>query len=251
MMSINEANQQTIDKSAANVIRVTNISEKLELQNLKLDFLTAHIVFYIMNMHTKPRSVYFARAGRSVPVEKMKQEGKLSGEGAEYAKNLAYTFQKIYEKKDTDRLAWCSVRANTIQTAQYLADKGWKVWSRPQLAELNCGSLKTINDGYIREHCPLEYEQFLKDTWLYRFPRSESYRDLALRLESVILQLENETRDLVIVAHSTVLRVIYAYLKAVPSDQIHYLSFSRDFIIELRSSSYGWIKSEIPIEMED
>lgn len=40
----------------------------------------------------------------------------------------------------------------------------------------------------------------------------QSYHDLAVRLESVIMELEREKNDVLIIAHETVLRCLYAYL---------------------------------------
>lgn len=61
----------------------------------------------------------------------------------------------------------------------------------------------------------------------------QSYHDLAVRLEPIILELEREQNDLLIVAHESVLRVLYGYLMACGARDIPKLQFPRDEIIEV------------------
>jgi len=62
---------------------------------------------------------------------------------------------------------------------------------------------------------------------------SQSYHDVAVRLEPIILELEREQNDLLIIAHESVLRVLYGYLMACNAADIPFLSFPRDEIIEV------------------
>lgn len=63
--------------------------------------------------------------------------------------------------------------------------------------------------------------------------RQQSYHDLAVRLEPIILELEREQNDLLIIAHESVLRVLYGYLMACNAADIPFLSFPRNEIIEV------------------
>lgn len=56
---------------------------------------------------------------------------------------------------------------------------------------------------------------------------------MAVRLEPIILELEREQNDLLIIAHESVLRVLYGYLMACQAADIPFLSFPRDQIIEV------------------
>ncbi len=55
-----------------------------------------------------------------------------------------------------------------------------------------------------------------------------------MRLEPIILELEREQNDLLIIAHESVLRVLYGYLMACDAMSIPTLKFPRDQIIEVR-----------------
>lgn len=60
-----------------------------------------------------------------------------------------------------------------------------------------------------------------------------------MRLEPIILELEREQNDLLIIAHESVLRVLYGYLMACNAVDIPFLSFPRDEIIEIIPASYN------------
>lgn len=66
----------------------------------------------------------------------------------------------------------------------------------------------------------------------------QSYHDLAVRLEPIILELEREQNDLLIIAHESVLRVLYAYLMHCSTMDIPKLKFPRDEIIEIIPAAY-------------
>ena len=60
-----------------------------------------------------------------------------------------------------------------------------------------------------------------------------------MRLEPIILELEREQNDLLIIAHESVLRVLYGYLMACNATDIPFLSFPRNEIIEIIPASYS------------
>ena len=66
----------------------------------------------------------------------------------------------------------------------------------------------------------------------------QSYHDLAVRLEPIILELEREQNDLLIIAHESVLRVLYSYLMHCSTADIPSLKFPRDEIIEIIPAAY-------------
>ncbi len=78
--------------------------------------------------------------------------------------------------------------------------------------------------------------------------RSQSYHDLAVRLEPIILELERENNDLLIIAHESVLRVLYGYLMACSAGDIPSLQFPRNEIIEIIPASYNNSAKRIVID---
>jgi 6-phosphofructo-2-kinase/fructose-2,6-biphosphatase 4 len=68
-------------------IKLINVNQRMEVRNAT-GYLASRIVFYLMNLHTQRRTLYFARAGESVNTT-FKSDDGLSPEGQKYAKNLA------------------------------------------------------------------------------------------------------------------------------------------------------------------
>jgi hypothetical protein len=68
-------------------IKLINVNQRMEVCNTK-GYLASRICFYLMNLHTQRRTLYFARDGRSVKA-KFKADADLSEEGKVYARKLA------------------------------------------------------------------------------------------------------------------------------------------------------------------
>ena len=150
---------------------------------------------------------------------------------------------------------WTSTRKRTIETGHFLEEKGYRVRQRSQLSQLNPGVCEKKSEKRIRLEYPDEVAKHEADPYHHRYPRAEvshslcrcllkaksfqSYHDLAVRLEPVILELEREQNDLLIIAHESVLRVLYGYLMACNAVDIPNLQFPRNEIIEIIPASYN------------
>ena len=58
------------------------------------------------------------------------------------------------------------------------------------LNEIDAGACEGMTYDEIRVKYPNEYEQRRDDKYYYRYPMGESYYDLVIRLEPVIMELE-------------------------------------------------------------
>lgn len=151
---------------------------------------------------------------------------------------------------------WTSTRKRTIETGHVLEEKGYRVRQRSQLSQLNPGVCEKKSEKRIRLEYPDEVAKHEADPYHHRYPRAEvsdllyyksllyanffqSYHDLAVRLEPIILELEREQNDLLIIAHESVLRVLYGYLMACNAVDIPNLQFPRNEIIEIIPASYN------------
>ncbi|KAL4877658.1 6-phosphofructo-2-kinase-domain-containing protein [Aspergillus karnatakaensis] len=241
----------TMEEKDLNYIKMINAGERLIVNNKSFGYLSNRIVFYLLNLHIKTRRTYFARAGVSVDANSYKADGPLSEKGRDYAKKMTEALlrdresdkQAIIEQGETDYelkplTVWTSTRHRTVETAKYLHGKGYKVRQRSQLSQLNPGVCELKSERKIREEYPEEVAKHELDPYHHRYPRAESYHDLAVRLEPIILELEREQNDLLIIAHESVLRVLYGYLMACNAADIPFLEFPRDEIIEIIPESY-------------
>ncbi|KAF2670280.1 6-phosphofructo-2-kinase/fructose-2,6-bisphosphatase-like protein [Microthyrium microscopicum] len=241
-------------------VKIVNGGDQVIVNNCKFGYLSQRIVFYLLNLHIKSRQTYFARAGTTTEEESYKADAHLSEEGREYAKKMSET---LFEHRKKERQAiidrggpdnalkpltiWTSTRKRTVETAFDLADMGYRVRQRTQLSQLHPGDLEKMSEQDILDKFPEEVKKHAQDPYHHRYPRAESYHDLAVRLEPIILELEREQNDLLIIAHESVLRVLYGYLMACNATDIPKLDFPRNEIIEIIPSSYSNLAKRIKI----
>ena len=86
------------------------------------------------------------------------------------------------------------------------------------MVQLNPGDCDGLTREEILARWPEEAPRRKRDPYHHRYPRAESYHDLANRLWSVMLEMEREGNDLLIIAHESVLRVLCAYFMENSAD---------------------------------
>jgi hypothetical protein len=85
-------------------IKMINVNQRMEVRNAT-GYLASRIVFYLMNLHTQRRTLYFARAGRSQNPT-YKSDEQLSPEGKDYARHLTdclLSFRKGEHAKEIEQ----------------------------------------------------------------------------------------------------------------------------------------------------
>lgn len=242
---------ETMDEPELNYVKMINAGQRIQFNNVSFGYLSNRIVFYLMNLHIKSRQTFFARAGISSQEDSYKMDATLSDKGKEYAQKMSEALLKHREAERTASIAaggsdaplkpltvWTSTRRRTVETAEYLKEKGFRVRQRSQMSQLNPGVCEKLSERAIRRIYPEEVAKHEVDPYHHRYPRAESYHDLAVRLEPIILELEREQNDLLIIAHESVLRVLYGYLMACDAMSIPTLKFPRNEIIEIIPASY-------------
>lgn len=253
---------ETMNESDLNYVKMINAGQQITLNNVSFGYISHRIVFYLMNLHIKSRQTFFARAGTSSQEDSYKADASLSDVGHDYAKKMSEALLKHREEERAALIAnggpdvplkpltiWTSTRKRTVETADHLGSLGYSVRQRSQMSQLNPGVCEKMSEKRIRAEFPDEVEKHELDPYHHRYPRAEvrlpsyirhsvltliqSYHDLAVRLEPVILELEREKNDLLIIAHESVLRVLYGYLMACDAMAIPKLKFPRNEIIEV------------------
>ncbi|XP_023561418.1 6-phosphofructo-2-kinase/fructose-2,6-bisphosphatase 4 isoform X2 [Octodon degus] len=202
--------------------------------NRVADHIQSRIVYYLMNIHVTPRSIYLCRHGES----ELNLKGRIGGDpglsprGREFAKRLA---QFISDQNIKDLKVWTSQMKRTIQTAEALAVpyEQWKV-----LNEIDAGVCEEMTYEEIQDHYPLEFALRDQDKYRYRYPKGESYEDLVQRLEPVIMELERQENVLVI-CHQAVMRCLLAYFLDKAAEQLPYLKCPLHTVLKLTPVAYG------------
>ncbi|NXR09298.1 F262 bisphosphatase, partial [Semnornis frantzii] len=108
-------------------IKVINVGQRF-LVNRVQDYIQSKIVYYLMNIHVQPRTIYLCRHGESDYnlVGKIGGDSGLSPRGKQFAQAL----KKFIEEQDiADLKVWTSQLKRTIQTAESLGVtyEQWKI----------------------------------------------------------------------------------------------------------------------------
>lgn len=141
--------------------------------------------------------------------------------------------EKGRELNSESLTVWTGPRKRTHDTALFFMEEGFHVQERSQLKQLQPGNIVDLTLEEIKEKYPNEYNGFSKDPYHYRYPRAESYHDLAVRMEPLLLELEHMKTDVLIIAHESTLRILYGYLLACTVLDVPELQFSRNVLTEI------------------
>lgn len=127
-----------------------------------------------------------SQAGTSVEADSYKADASLSPLGVDYARKMT---DRLLEHRESEKriaieqgdeeaqlrplIVWTSTRHRTIETAQFLGDKGYKIRHRSQMSQLNPGMCEKMSEARIRQEYPDEVEKHDMDPYHHRYPRAE------------------------------------------------------------------------------
>ncbi|KAM0749991.1 bifunctional 6-phosphofructo-2-kinase/fructose-2,6-bisphosphate 2-phosphatase [Meredithblackwellia eburnea MCA 4105] len=241
---------ETMETSGGPFVKIFNVGERLAINNVK-GYLQSRIVFFLMNVHHKKRTIWFARSGQSMIEHSFKADSDLSAQGVEYSERLRdFIITKRREllgeriangeKAQERRLTiWTSSRRRCLSTCRPLAELGYKVVERQQMYELNPGVIDGLTPEEIKNRYPEEWAKSQKESYSHRYPRGESYHDLSVRLEPVILELEREPADVLLIGHGSVIRCLMSYLQGLTPQEIPNVELRRGDVVQVTPSAYG------------
>lgn len=215
------------------------------LVNRVIDHVQSRIVYYLMNIHIAPRSIYLCRHGES----ELNIRGRIGGDSglSPRGKQFAACLGKfIQEQNIKDLKVWTSQMKRTIQTAEALSVpyEQWKA-----LNEIDAGVCEEMMYEEIQEHYPLEFALRDQDKFRYRYPKGESYEDLVQRLEPVIMELERQENVLVI-CHQAVMRCLLAYFLDKSAEELPYLKCPLHTVLKLTPVAYGCKVESVGLNVE-
>lgn len=147
---------------------------------------------------------------------------------------------------NTTLTVWTSTLRRTISTARFLPYEKleWKA-----LDELDSGVCDGLTYAEIEERYPADFRARDDDKYNYRYLGGESYRDVVIRLEPIIMELER-SENILIVTHQAILRCIYAYFMNMPQDRSPWMEVPLHTLMKLTPRAYKtdveFVKADIP-----
>lgn len=248
-----EQGYESMDKDVDNsltFIKLVNVNSQIILNRIE-SYLESRIVYYVMNLHIKPRSIWLSRHGESQYnlTGQIGGDADLSERGMRYAKRLPELVLKSLgeENKHTNLTVWTSTLKRTQQTASFLPYKKKLQWKA--LDELDAGECDGMTYEEIEQKFPEDFKARDDNKYEYRYRGGESYRDIVIRLEPIIMELERQ-ENILIITHQAVLRCLYAYFMNVPQEESPWMSIPLHTLIKLEPRAYltlvTSIKADIP-----
>ncbi|BEI81000.1 hypothetical protein CcaverHIS002_0201600 [Cutaneotrichosporon cavernicola] len=233
---------ETVSEPDMSYCRILNVGSRVTINRID-GYLQSRMAFYLMNLHLKPRSIYLSRHGESMynVQGKIGGDAELSPRGRQYMEALPSLVKEHIGDVDYD--VWTSTLTRTIQTASHLPreKKQWKA-----LDELDAGVCDGMTYEEIEEKYPEDYEARDDDKFNYRYRGGESYRDVVVRLEPVIMELERAD-NVLIIGHQAIIRCLYAYFMGLSQEQLPYINVPLHTLIRISPRAYGCLEERFPV----
>ena len=159
-------------------MKIYNAGEKVVVHRHE-GHIQSRVVYYLMNIHITPRSIYLTRHGESVYnlLGRIGGDAELSERGWEYAKALA----KYISEQNIPRLrVWTSQLRRTAQTSEAIKapQERWKA-----LNEIDAGICEEMTYEEIQVKYPDEFALRDQDKFHYRYPKGEVFFPIIYRFD--------------------------------------------------------------------
>jgi broad specificity phosphatase PhoE len=137
-----------------------------------------------------------------------------------------------------------STMPRAVQTATW--DKlPFPIEELPNLNPLDKGDFTGMELEEIKDKHPQWYAMLEKDPFLTRFPGGECYGDLIHRLETCIIDMEQQVNMVAVVSHVSVIQVLMSYFRRTPIDKCTSNEVPMNTVIKFTPvSGGGWTESQ-------
>ncbi|XP_046840015.1 6-phosphofructo-2-kinase/fructose-2,6-bisphosphatase-like [Xenia sp. Carnegie-2017] len=98
----------------------------------------------------------------------------------------------------------------------------------------------------IQEKYPEDFARRDQDKFHYRYKRGESYEDIVIRLEPVIIELERE-QNVLVVCHQAIMRCLLGYFLEVSKEELPYIAVPLHTVFKLTPIAYGCKVEKFPL----
>jgi len=272
---------ETIDDDSLSYIKLFNFSSKL-LANQIYGRMSKAVVPALSAWHIGQRPIYLVRAGRTeskgragrIDIHGRKFRDALSayfyGECTDFAiplheegraANCLHQSSSIYipPKKNLKKpenscvgKILCSTMPRSVETATW-DDRQLPMDIVSNLNPLDKGEFNGMELHEIEKADPSWHAKFTADPYNTRYPGGECYHDLINRLESCVIDMEQQVVPVLVVSHVSVIQVLLSYFRNTNIAKSSSIQVPMHTIIRLDPvGGGGWMESQISLrDMED
>lgn len=229
-----ERTYRPVEDDEGSYVKIVDAGRQV-ISNRIEGYLSSRLAFFLMQIRPTERAILLSRHGES----EFNLAGRIGGDAplTERGRKYAETLANFVRERPIKPVVWTSTLQRTVATAAAI---GHETQSLRALDEIDAGVCDGLTYEEIKAQWPEEFASRAGNKFLYRYPRGESYADVILRLDSVIVELEGLRSPVLIVAHQAVLRALYGYLMGKPQDECPYLQVPLHTVIQLTPTETGY-----------
>lgn len=141
----------------------------------------------------------------------------------------------------------CSTMPRAIGTATWPSFL-FRVEQYSNLNPLDKGDFSGLELEEIMSIHPQWYTELESDPYKTRFPGGESYHDLVNRLESSLIDMEQQVSPVLVVSHVSVIQCLLAYFRNTPVQKCTSIEVPLHTVIEMSPmKGAGWHETHYPL----
>lgn len=240
-----EAAYEEVSDAEGSYVKVIDVGRKIIAHRIS-GYLASEIVSYLSNLHVRQRPIYLTRHGESEfnPQGRIGGDPDLTSRGMQYVARLsAFLGNELAEVGEPPQV-WCSTLKRAMTTAGALP---WQAVSLRSLDEIDAGTCDGWTYAEVEARLPDDATMRSADKLRYRYPRGESYQDVILRVQPVVVEIERQRAPVVIVAHNAVIRVLYGYFAGFMPEKVPRIEIPLHTVIRLVPKTYGAEETRFPL----
>ncbi|KAJ2506031.1 6-phosphofructo-2-kinase [Coemansia sp. RSA 2049] len=136
---------------------------------------------------------------------------------------------------------WTSMLKRTMETAEHFDPERYRIKNIRSLNEIYAGKFEGMTYEEIARNYPEEYEARQLDKFFYRYPGigGESYADVVLRLQQVIVELERIRHSVLIVTHRAMARTLLSYFMDIPTTHMPEMDLPLEYVYACEPRPFG------------
>ncbi|KAJ1813255.1 6-phosphofructo-2-kinase [Coemansia sp. RSA 2599] len=151
--------------------------------------------------------------------------GTASGNSSEpesessHASSHSTDYSSLLRRVKPDFEIWTSMLKRTMETVEHFDPQRYRIKNIRSLNEIYAGKCEGMTYDEIAAQFPDEFEARQLDKFYYRYPGigGESYADVVLRLQQVIVELERIRHSVLLVTHRAMARTLLSYFMDIPT----------------------------------
>lgn len=145
----------------------------------------------------------------------------------------------------------CSTMPRALETVTWERTY-FEVEQYSNLNPLDKGDYAGCEIEDIKEIYPVWYQKLEQDPYNTRFPGGESYKDLVNRLESCLIDMEQQVSPVLVVSHVSVIQCLLAYFRNSPIHECTSIEVPLHTVIEMTPmKGAGWSERHINLMTND